>query len=176
MNQIFESERLQFRIFNSSDVETLFSIHSEEEVKRWIPNEHYEDKEETLDAIDFFAECVNNNKLPFVVGIILKETRELIGDTGVNFVEGKEDEVEIGYIISQKYAGKGYATEAVKAMSMFVANNFDIKVLYGRVMKGNFVSIRVMEKAGFIFTHEEHGDSDDPYQLGMLVYSLNIDD
>ncbi len=108
--------------------------------------------------------------LPYVLAIELKATGELIGDTGVNEVEGNPQEVEIGYSICHKYSGKGFATEIVKAMTELVVETFDIQILYGRVMHGNEASVRVMEKNGYEFVQEEFGAEDDPYGKGMLVY------
>ncbi len=44
------------------------------------------------------------------------------------------------------------------------------KVLYGRVMKGNDASVRVLEKNGYNFAGEEQDAEDDPYGNGMLIY------
>lgn len=71
--------------------------HLEEEVKKWIPNESYVDMEETKEAINFYLDCVNKKHLPYVLAVELKNTGELIGNTGINEVEGNPNEVEIGY-------------------------------------------------------------------------------
>ena len=113
---------------------------------------------------------VNAIPLPYVLAVELKQTGELIGDTGVNEVEGNVNEVEIGYGICKKYSGKGYATELLKAMTEFVISTFGIDVLYGRVMRGNNASVRVLEKNGYVFVKEEFGAEDDPYGNGMLIY------
>lgn len=170
MNYIFETQHLRVRSFISNDAIVLYQNHLEEEIKQWIPNESYADLEETQEAISFYGACVDKGQLPYVLAIELKETRELIGDTGVNEVEGAPGEVEIGYSICKKYSGRGFATEVVLAMADFVVNNFDVKVLYGRVMRGNNASVRIMEKCGFEFVREEFGAEDDPYGKGMLVY------
>lgn len=47
---------------------------------------------------------------------------------------------------------------------------YDIKVLYGRVMRGNSASVRVLEKCGYQYVTEEFGAEDDPYGNGMLIY------
>jgi ribosomal-protein-alanine N-acetyltransferase len=108
--------------------------------------------------------------MPYVLAVVLKETGELIGDTGVNEVEGKTEEVEIGFVISREYRGKGYASEVIKRMTDYIIHSFGIKVLYGRVMKGNEASVRVLEKNGYNFVGEEYGAEDDPYGNGMLIY------
>ena len=170
MEHIFETEHLRIRKFVMEDAHSLYENHLEEEVKKWIPNESYADIEETKDAINFYVDCVNNGHLPYVLAVELKETGELIGDTGVNEVEGKTNEVEIGYVICKKYSCKGYATELLRAMTEFVISTFGINVIYGRVMRGNDASVRVLEKNGFTFVEEEFSAEDDPYGNGMLVY------
>ena len=170
MDYIFETEHLKVRKFRMEDSPCLYKNHLEEEVKKWIPNESYADMEETQGAINFYVDCVNGGHLPYVLAVELKETGELIGDTGVNEVEGKTNEVEIGYGICKKYSGKGYATELVNAMTEFVVSTFKIHVLYGRIMRGNDASVRVLEKNGYIFVDEEFGAEDDLYGNGMLIY------
>ena len=170
MEYLFETARLGVRAFIVEDAQRLYENHLEEAVKRWIPNESYADLEEARDAAAFFAECVQNKRLPYVLAVMWKETGELIGDTGVNEVEGKPDEVEIGFTICQRYSGKGYATELVGAMTDYVFSTMGMKVLYGRVLHGNGASVRVLEKNGYQCIAEEYGAEDDPYGQGMLVY------
>ena len=170
MGHIFETEHLRIRRFEMEDAERLYENHLEEEVKKWIPNESYADMEEARNAIKFYMDCVDNGCLPYVLAVELKETGELIGDTGVNEVEGNSNEVEIGYGICRKHSGKGYATELVKAMTEFMTGTFGIKTLYGRVMHGNNASVKVLERNGYEFVEEEFGAEDDPYGNGMLIY------
>ena len=170
MEYIFETEHLRIRKFEMKDAGRLYENHLEEEVKKWIPNESYADMEETQGAIKFYVDCVNSKRLPYVLAVELKETGELIGDTGVNEVEENSNEVEIGYVICKKYSGRGYATELLKAMTEYVTETFGINILYGRVMRGNNASARVLEKNGYEFIKEEFGAEDDPYGNGMLIY------
>ena len=174
MATMFETHRLRVRPFTPDDAAALYQNHLEDEVKKWIPNESYKDLEEAQGAIDFFAACVRNGELPYVLAVILKETGELIGDTGINEVDGCPGQAEIGYTICKKHSGKGLATELVPAMIEFVRARFPIQCLQGRVMKGNAASVRVLEKNGFLFLREEQNAEDDPYQNGMLVYQKEI--
>ena len=174
MDYMFETEHLRIRKFRIDDAQCLYKNHLEEEVKKWIPNESYADVEEAEKAIDFYIKRVENKSLPFVLAVELKENGELIGDTGINEIEGTKDQVEIGYTICKKYSGRGYATELLKEMNAFVLSRFGIKVLYGRVMSGNNASVRVLEKSGYRFVREEYGAEDDPYGNGMLVYKAEV--
>ena len=170
MEIMFETERLIVRKLRDEDARKLYENHLDDEVKKLFPNECYADAEEALDAIRFFADCINKGHLPFVLAAELKETNELIGDTGISEVEGKPDETEIGYCIGRKYRGRGYATELLNAVSGFIASRFGIRVIYGRVVHGNAASAKVLEKNGYQFVKEEFGAEDDPYGNGMLVY------
>lgn len=170
MEYIFETKNLKIRRFEIEDSQKLYKNHLEEEVKKWIPNESYANLQEAQGAIEFFAECVNEKHLPFVLAVELKENGELIGDTGINEVDGKPNEVEIGYTICKEYSGKGYATELVQGMTKFVYEAFEVNILYGRVMHGNNASIRVLEKNAYSFVSEEFNAEDDPYGKGMLIY------
>lgn len=172
MKVFFETEHLLVRELEPEDADRMYENHAEEKVKKWFPNESYADLEEAKGAIRFFSDCVEGDHLPFVLAIQLKETGELIGDTGVSEVDGQPEAVEIGYQICEKYSGRGLATEALKAMTGFSFARFGATVSYGRVVHGNGASARVLEKAGYIFVNEEMGAEDDPYGNGMLVYKL----
>ena len=171
MTEILETKRLILRSLRDGDAGALYENHLDDEVRKWFPNECYADPEEALDAIRFYAGCVDSGRLPFVLGVELKETGELIGDTGISEVEGKPDETEIGYCIGQEYRGKGFATELLDAVSGFVASRFGIRVIHGRVVHGNEASAKVLAKSGYRFVREEFGAEDDPYGNGMLVFT-----
>ncbi len=172
MKVFFETEHLLVRELEPEDADRLYENHAEEKVKKWFPNESYADMDEAKGAIRFFRDCVEGDHLPFVLAIQLKETGELIGDTGVSEVDGQPEAVEIGYQICEKYSGRGLATEALKVMTGFSFAKFGATVSYGRVVHGNGASARVLDKAGYIFVNEEMGAEDDPYGNGMLVYKL----
>lgn len=169
-NVLLETKRLRIRAFSPEDAPCLYENHLDDEVKKWFPYECYQDLQEAQDAIQFYRDCVQQKRLPYVLAVELKATGELIGDSGVNEVEGKPGEVEIGYIIFKAYRGKGYASELLEAMTAYLSQTFGSSVLYGRVMHGNQASARVLEKNGYTYVGEEFGAEDDPYGKGMQVY------
>ena len=174
MPPIIETPHLRLRPFRPEDAPMLYQIHLEPAVKQWFPNESYANLAETEGAIEFFSDCVAQQHLPYVLAIELKETGELIGDTGMSEVEGAPNEIEIGYVIAQAHADKGYASEAALAMTDFTACSFGAHTFWGRVVKGNTASTRVLEKSGYTFLREEFGAEDDPYGNGMLVYRKKL--
>ena len=174
MDYLFHTDRLQVRRFSLDDAQCLYQYHLDEAVKKWFPNEAYADLEETIDAIQFYMDCVNKKNLPYVLAVELTESGVLIGDTGVNQVEGKPSEFEIGYVIRNGYRGNGYAAELVEGMGQFLKSYFGMDIVYGRVIRGNNASAKVLEKCGFSLCCVESGAEDDPYGNGILVYRKEL--
>lgn len=124
-------------------------------MKKWIPDQVYKDEEQAENILQFLMAQYNSHKppseVPWVFGIYLKETAELIGHVGLSPCQGK---AEIGYAIEEAQQGNGYATEAVRAMSLWGMNIFQLRPIFGIVASENAGSIRVLEKAGFVFQAE----------------------
>lgn len=82
----------------------------------------------------------------------LKETHELIGTIDVaskRFLPFGT--CEIGYCYGEKYWGKGYGTEALKAVIKYLFEECDADVIYADFMKNNPGSGKVMAKSGMTF-------------------------
>ncbi len=58
--------------------------------------------------------------------------------------------VEIGYGIDESYEGRGYATEAVSAVTAWAAQQEGVKCVEAEAEEDNFASLRVLEKVGFV--------------------------
>ena len=168
--KLIETKRLVIRQFRDDDAQALYENHLDGEVKKWFPNECYADPGEALDAVRFYAECVDRGELPFVLAAELKETGQLIGDAGVSRVEGRPLETEVGYCIGREYRRRGYASELLDAISAYTASRFGTIAVYGRVICGNEASVKVLEKNAYRFIVKEFGAEDDPYGNGMLVF------
>jgi len=68
--------------------------------------------------------------------------------------------------------GKGYATEAVRAMADYAFSRFDFIRLEARVLEGNPASGRVLEKAGFTLeTAMRRAGFKDGRVLDLLLYA-----
>ena len=59
---------------------------------------------------------------------------------------------DLGYRFTQKYWGKGYATEASAALMDYAFNKLKIPCVYALIEADNLKSRRVLEKVGF---HED---------------------
>lgn len=58
---------------------------------------------------------------------------------------------EIGYWVSPRHQGRGIATEALRAVTAYAFETFDLDRLTALVYEWNPASARVLEKAGYAF-------------------------
>lgn len=81
--------------------------------------------------------------------MVLKQDGTMIGD--VDFKgPAKNHAVEIGYGVQKPYEGKGYTTEAVKAMIDWAFSNEDVIFVEAETAPDNKASQRILEKLKFI--------------------------
>jgi RimJ/RimL family protein N-acetyltransferase len=87
--------------------------------------------------------------------MILKSTRELIGDCGlVRQNVDAVDEIEIGYHVRRDLWSRGYATEAARACRDFGFANLGVDRLISLIRPENLASRRVAEKNGMTISKE----------------------
>ncbi|MTI67653.1 MAG: GNAT family N-acetyltransferase [Firmicutes bacterium] len=154
-NNTIETENLILRPFNMEDVSDVFILSQEESIHKWIPDQVYKDKHETKEVLNFllaqYKEIPTPNESPYVIGIVLKETKELIGHIGLSPIE---EDVEIGYAIGENSQGNGYATEAIKSITSWAFKNLRVSKILGIVDSNNKASWKALEKSDFDFVDE----------------------
>lgn len=83
-------------------------------------------------------------------GIYHNQTSKLIGDLGISCIDTKNKHAEIGLSIGDKnYWGKGYGTEAVKAVCEFCFSKLNLNKVYLDVWEENERAIKCYLKCGF---------------------------
>jgi ribosomal-protein-alanine N-acetyltransferase len=160
---ILTSKRLNLRFFKKSDLEKIYQMSQEEGVRKWLSDQYYQNKEEAAEVLDFLINSykdIDPQERPFVLGIELKKSKELIGHIGLSPVD---DLVEIGYAVEDKYQGAGYATEAVKEFSTWALKELNLKAIWGIVEKENLASAKVLEKAGYSSAESKRNKNKDYY-------------
>lgn len=96
--------------------------------------------------------CLNDpqNRLWYTAWKInLKGSQERIGSAGFKG-PAKKHSVEIGYGVDAGYEGKGYATEAVKAIIEWAFSQEDIYFIEAETDLDNIASKRVLKKLSFV--------------------------
>ena len=124
-------------------------------MRAWLPDQVYEDEQSALQVLQYLiAKCRDPGTPalgPFVLGICLTRSAELVGHVGLSPLG---DHVEVGYAIEHRFQGRGFATEAIKVMSEWGMQSFGLSHVLGIVASENIVSCKALERAGFELVDE----------------------
>ncbi|MCF6282706.1 MAG: GNAT family N-acetyltransferase [Candidatus Polarisedimenticolaceae bacterium] len=143
-----QTPRLILRNFRADDVDDLATILSDPLVMKFSSKGPLS-KEETLSFINW---CIGSYE-KYGYGswaVVDRETNVLIGLCGLSHTEiDGEDEVQIGYRLSQCTWGKGLATEAGREVLRLGFEKHKLSSIISIVSLEHNASIGVSEKIGF---------------------------
>lgn len=148
MKPKIETQRLILRPFSAEDRADACRVATEPHVAEWMS-----DWEDSLidNFISQYDSATRDNML-LMLAVTDKYTGEYMGLCGVGHIGHQElfgSEVEIGYHLSHCFTGKGYMTEAVKALSQWTFKQFGYDYLIAVIEPGNLPSQRVVERSGY---------------------------
>ena len=166
-----ETDRLYLRPWVVGDADDLYTLAKDPEVGPSAGWPAHQNAEESRRII------LNVLAVPETYAIIRKEDAKLIGSIGLKFGEDStseaQDEPELGYWIGKDFWGRGYATEAAKAMITWAFTECHARAVWCCHYEGNERSRRVIEKCGFRYVRTNpEGDTLLGYKLPELEYKL----
>ncbi len=145
---IFKSERLGFRNWKNSDLDSFVKMNSDEKVMEFFPNTlSPQESQSNLEKIQLHFE--QKGYTWFAVEEL--SSQNIIGFIGLwyqNFDFELAPFVEIGWRLIPPYWGKGYATEGAKACIQYGFNTLELDSIYSMTAIVNKRSERVMQKIG----------------------------
>ncbi len=158
MNLIIETPRLILRPFEKSDAQELFDMDKNPNVHKYLWLKPVENINEVYDYIKMVQKQYSERGIGRC-STILKETGELIGWTGIKFVNdhienGNTNFYDYGYRLNEKFWNKGFASEATKAWFDYGFNEMKIETLHAYTHVENDASNHILEKHGMQFMEE----------------------
>lgn len=145
---LFESERLGFRRWKTSDHAPFAALNANPDVMEFFPKTLSRTES---DALIERIEAHFEGKGYGLWAVERKEDGAFIGFIGlldVNFDIGIEDATEIGWRLEQKFWKKGYATEGAKACLAYAFEELGKKEIYSFTSTVNTPSEAVMKRIG----------------------------
>ncbi|MFS4109743.1 GNAT family N-acetyltransferase [Streptomyces sp. PD-S100-1] len=82
--------------------------------------------------------------------LVRREDGRAVGAIGFHGGPDGDGRAEIGYDLAESARGRGYATEAVRALSAWALARDDVRALLATVERDNVPSQRVLARAGFV--------------------------
>ncbi|MDR2883140.1 MAG: GNAT family N-acetyltransferase [Alistipes sp.] len=168
-----ESDRLILRHFRHTDDDDMLAHWvSDPEVQSWYCEPVYTTKAEVGELLDKYIasyDCPDYYRW----AVVEKESGICIGQIAIFLVDSKNHLCEIEYALGRMFHGKGYATEAVKAILDFSFNEVCFHKVQVCHKEGNIASHGVIRKCGFTYEGalRDYFFSDGKY-VGRHYYSM----
>ncbi|MBV8074157.1 MAG: GNAT family N-acetyltransferase [Candidatus Eremiobacteraeota bacterium] len=143
-----DSERLVLRPLSVDDAEALFAMYVDPDVMQYMSGPYTGTLNQLRERLATrIAEHEDDGFGLYATE--LRETGELIGRCGHLrwTIEGMK-EIEVGYLIARAHWGKGYATEAARALLEDGFGRFGVPHLISLIHPENVASQRVAEHNG----------------------------
>ena len=142
------TERLILREFEEPDWLAVLAYQTDPLYLRY-----YEWTDRTPEAVQafvhrFLAQQQEQPRTKFQLAIRLKASRQLIGNCGLRMEAAEAQEADIGYELSPRQWGRGYATEAARAIVQFGFTHLQLHRIWAWCLADNVGSARVLEKLG----------------------------
>jgi ribosomal-protein-alanine N-acetyltransferase len=80
--------------------------------------------------------------------VVHKDDHRVIGECGVTQIPGHEPDIEIAWIFNRAYHGRGYASEAARAVLEYAFSDLHIARIYALIDRFNAPSIAVANRLG----------------------------
>ena len=146
-----ETERLLIRPIEDADVKSVYQIHIDDEVNRYLP---YDTWQSWDDAKHWYAKIiqrrVNQEAEQFV--IVRTEDQQLIGTSIVFGFNEVDRSCEFGYVLHRKFWRQGYMFEATSSLLTTLMAINEIDAVRAVVDSENKASLALLANLGFTVT------------------------
>jgi len=143
------SDRLYFRKLTEQDASEVYaSWLNDPEVNQYLETRH---ELQTVAGCRQFIDDMNRSETDHLFGIFLRDTDQHIGNIKLGFVNLRYQSAQVSLLIGEKAAwGKGFATEAIRAISRFGFENLALCKLEAGCYEDNLGSLRAFLSAGYV--------------------------
>jgi RimJ/RimL family protein N-acetyltransferase len=166
--RIIETRRLILRHLELGDLDNLFVLYRDPEIRRYFP-EGILTYEETREELEWFLNGHPEHAELGLWATIHKETDRFIGRCGLLpwNIDGRF-EVEVAYLLAKECWGQGLGTEAAQAILEYGFNVLRLPRLICLIDRDNAASIGVATKIGMNF-EREGSDDEGPFHLYSMA-------
>lgn len=150
-----ETERLVLRRFEAGDADALYrEFGSNEKMSRYSGWNPYATPEIAQATVREYLESYND---PTSHSWAIERNGELAGTIGAYDFDSAANSIEVGFSIAEASWGKGYASEALRAVLRYLVDDEGITQVRAWCASDNVGSRRVLEKCGMTLTNTGRG-------------------
>ncbi|MBD3332914.1 GNAT family N-acetyltransferase, partial [candidate division GN15 bacterium] len=171
------TDRICLRFLRKRDVPSLTKHIRRKQVARYTLIPHPYTEKDGYKFLELSRKQLRNGT-GYHLSIEDRATGEIIGGIGLNSLNRRHNNAEVGYWLSPDYHGRGIMVEALKLALRHFFRRFGFERIHAHVDINNIPSIKVLERSGF--TREgclrraikNHGRYRTIYMYGLLKNEL----
>ncbi len=149
-----ETKRLILRHLAPNDLDSLFALYSDRDVRRHFP-EGTLTYEETKEELERFLDGHQDHPQLGLWATIHKDTDRFSGRCGlIPWTIDDALEIEVAYLLDKQYQRQGLGTEAAQALVRYGFEQLQLPRLIALIDPTHQASIRTAERAGLHFERE----------------------
>ena len=142
-----ETERLSIRPALESDLQSVYLIHKEPIINRYLP---YHTWDSFADAQAWYARVERRRQDVAEQFVIMRKGSDTLIGTCIVFVHEPDSEnFELGYVLAKQHWGKGYMYEALNEFVPAIAASLKVSRLYAVIQSDNAQSLALIARLGF---------------------------
>lgn len=161
-----ETERLLLRMYMQEELEIVYKMLADKDVTRFYPPGFSIKREDVLSSLPRRLKRWREQGFG-QLGVFEKKSGKLTGYCGLQYFDSTP-EVEIFYGLFKEFWGKGYATEAAKAMLRFGFEETNLDKIAAGTHPDNFASQKILQKIGL----EKHDGLKRFYNIDSVYFSI----
>jgi len=142
------TERLALREFGEEDWPVVLAYQSDPRYLRFYAWERRTAEEVRAFVQMFIDQQRERPRRKYQLAITLRPGEQLIGNCGIRLKSAGARDADIGYELAPEQWGRGYATEAARALLRFGFEELKLHRIWAWCLAENVASTRVLEKIG----------------------------
>ena len=168
---ILETNRLFLRRLVIDDLNDLFALYRDPEIRRYFPDGVL-NLEETKEELEWFLNGHPEHPELGLWATIHKDTGRFIGRCGLlPWTIAGRDEVEIAYLLDKAFWQQGLATEAAQGLLHYCFEQLHLTRVICLMAPENQASQRVAQKIGMTLEQTVDGIAGDNFPT--LIYAID---
>ncbi|NJM07096.1 GNAT family N-acetyltransferase [Candidatus Gracilibacteria bacterium] len=166
--EIFETERVRLRHFVPGDLDALYALYSDPEIRQFYPDGTLS-YEATREELEWFLHGHPRHPELGLWAMIHKPTGRFIGRSGLlPWTIDRRDEVEVAYMLDKAFWGQGLATEVAQGLVRHGFETLGLRRLIALVHPHNEPSIKVAHRINMELERVGE-DEQGPFQLFAIA-------
>lgn len=144
-----ETDRLQLRTFERSDLDALSAYHSLPSMQRYVFSKT-RDTSDVAHALNTLRGHVSLQRPgdTLTLAMIRKGDQALIGHVSLSWSDATASQGEVRFCINPSFAGQGFSNEALSALFDLAFDQFRIHRIFMRCDGRNHHSIKLLQQMG----------------------------